>query len=112
MSSSDDSWDNSADSNSEWDLTSDDSNSSDVADGEEAEFNDIDGLLPEGREVGTYVELDGAESDHDREHLSFIMSLVHSSHSMQAIFTAIIPILIQALTDIIYAVSEAILWSF
>ncbi|KAI8665787.1 HET domain-containing protein [Fusarium keratoplasticum] len=66
MSSSDDSWDNSADSNSEWDLTSDDSNSSDVADGEEAEFNDIDGLLPEGGEVGTYVELDGAESDHDR----------------------------------------------
>ncbi|KAF5009902.1 hypothetical protein FDECE_3887 [Fusarium decemcellulare] len=65
MSSSDDSSGDTGDSNYEWDLASDDSDSSDAADGEEAEFNDIDGLLPDEGEIGTYVELDGADSDDD-----------------------------------------------
>ncbi|KAF4442510.1 hypothetical protein FALBO_17293 [Fusarium albosuccineum] len=65
MSSSDDSSGDTGDSNSEWDLASDDSDSSEAADGEVAEFNGIDGLLPEEGEIGTYVELDGADSDDD-----------------------------------------------
>lgn len=48
---------------------SDDGDYDDLAGEEEAQFNDIDGLLPDDSELGeagTYVQLDGAESDDNR----------------------------------------------
>ncbi|KAH8679397.1 heterokaryon incompatibility protein-domain-containing protein [Ilyonectria robusta] len=49
---------------------SDDGDYGDLAGEEEAQFNDIDGLLPDDSELGeagTYVQLDGAECDDNRQ---------------------------------------------
>lgn len=50
-------------------FASDDGDYGGSAGEEDAQFNDIDGLLPDDSEVGevgTYVRLDGAESDDNR----------------------------------------------
>lgn len=75
MSSDDSSGDDSA--SSDGDMSSDSCSVSASDDGdyggsageEDAQFNDIGGLLPDDSEVGevgTYVQLDGAESDDNR----------------------------------------------